>query len=74
MNIKKQIILSAVLFSVSALNAQTLTNKKDGNYKFTVVKNLETTEVQNQAQSGTCWSFSSLSIRNLLVVLFTIIL
>jgi bleomycin hydrolase len=61
MNIKKQIILSAVLFSVSALNAQTLTNKKDGNYKFTVVKNLETTEVQNQAQSSTCWSFSSLS-------------
>jgi bleomycin hydrolase len=61
MNIKKQIILASVLFSVSALSAQTLTNKKDGNYKFTVVKNLESTEVQNQGQSGTCWSFSSLS-------------
>lgn len=43
------------------VTAQTLTNKKDGNYKFTVVKNLEATEVQNQAQSGTCWTFSSLS-------------
>jgi bleomycin hydrolase len=61
MNIKKQIILSAVFFSAAVLSAQTLTNKKDGNYKFTVVKNLESTEVQNQGQSGTCWSFSSLS-------------
>lgn len=61
MNFKKQIIISSVLLSVSALSAQTLTNKKDGNYKFTVVKNIETTEVQNQAHSSTCWSFSSLS-------------
>ncbi len=50
----------AVALSSSAI-AQTISNKKDGNYKFTVVKNLDATEVQNQAQSGTCWSFSSLS-------------
>nr|MBA3971011.1 aminopeptidase [Bacteroidota bacterium] len=43
------------------LTAQTLSNKKDGNYKFTVVKNLDATAVQDQGQSGTCWSFSSLS-------------
>jgi bleomycin hydrolase len=61
MNFKKQIILGAVLMAADLLCGQTLTNKKDGNYKFTVVKNLEATEVQNQAQSGTCWSFSSLS-------------
>lgn len=61
MNIKKQIILALVLIAADLVVAQTLTNKKDGNYKFTVVKNLEATEVQNQAQSGTCWSFSSLS-------------
>ncbi|MGZ4056678.1 MAG: aminopeptidase C [Bacteroidia bacterium] len=61
MNIKKQLLLSALVLSAIATTAQTLTNKKDGNYKFTVVKNLEATEVQNQAQSGTCWSFSSLS-------------
>ncbi len=58
---KKQILLAAVAFSAISVSAQTLTNKKDGNYKFTVVKNLEATEVQNQAQSGTCWSFSSMS-------------
>lgn len=61
MNMKKQILLSAIVICTTAITAQTLTNKKDGNYKFTVVKNLEATEVQNQAQSGTCWSFSSLS-------------
>jgi bleomycin hydrolase len=58
----KQILLSAAVLSATAISAQTvLSNKKDGNYKFTVVKNLEATEVANQAQSGTCWSFSSLS-------------
>jgi bleomycin hydrolase len=61
MTITKSTLLAAAVLSFSALSAQTLTNKKDGNYKFTVVKNLESTEVQNQAQSGTCWSFSSLS-------------
>ncbi|HEY0030492.1 MAG TPA: C1 family peptidase [Bacteroidia bacterium] len=61
MNIKNSILLSALALSATAINAQTITNKKGGNYKFTVVKNLESTEVQNQAQSSTCWSFSSLS-------------
>ncbi|MDQ3048374.1 MAG: C1 family peptidase [Bacteroidota bacterium] len=61
MTFKQSILLSTSLLIGGLLNAQTISNKKDGNYKFTVVKNLETTEVQNQNQSGTCWTFSSLS-------------
>lgn len=59
--IKKSIMLSAAVVITSALSAQTLSNKKDGNYKFTIVKNLEANVVQDQGQSGTCWTFSSLS-------------
>jgi bleomycin hydrolase len=52
--------LSIVLLLTA--NAQdTLRNKKDGGYIFTVVKDLEATEVQNQNRTGTCWSFSALS-------------
>lgn len=50
------------LLAISAqLFAQPLTNKKDSEYKFTVVKSIEATAVQNQNQTSTCWSFSSLS-------------
>ena len=38
-----------------------LTNMKGSDYKFTVVKTLDATAVQNQNQTGTCWSFSSMS-------------
>jgi bleomycin hydrolase len=38
-----------------------LTNMKGSDYKFTVVKTLDANAVQNQGQTGTCWSFSSLS-------------
>lgn len=58
-------IISIAFLSVIILltaNAQdTLRNKKDGGYIFTVVKDLEATEVQNQNRTGTCWSFSALS-------------
>ncbi len=43
------------------LNAQEKTNKKGSEYRFTMVKNLEAGPVQNQNQTSTCWSFSSLS-------------
>lgn len=46
---------------VLSVQAQQLTNKKGSEYQFTVVKNLDATAVQNQNQTGTCWSFSSLS-------------
>ncbi len=42
-------------------SAQEKTNKKDSEYKFTVVKSLDATAIQNQNQTSTCWSFSSLS-------------
>ncbi|MCE3228969.1 MAG: peptidase bleomycin hydrolase [Bacteroidetes bacterium] len=42
-------------------SAQEKTNKKGSDYKFTTVKNLDATNVQNQNMTGTCWSFSSLS-------------
>lgn len=54
-------MLIAALAIASSTFAQEIKNKKDGNYKFTVIKNLEAIEVQNQAKSSTCWSFSSLS-------------
>lgn len=38
-----------------------LTNMKGSDYKFTIVKSLDANAVQNQGQTGTCWSFSSLS-------------
>jgi bleomycin hydrolase len=36
-------------------------NKKDGGYEFTVIKDLEATEVKDQMRTGTCWSFSGMS-------------
>lgn len=70
--IRKQ-ILAVTLVLVSTFNfAQDLgkvpqlagpemTNKKGSEYKFTVVKNLDATAVQNQNMTGTCWSYSALS-------------
>jgi bleomycin hydrolase len=44
-----------------SFNAQEKTNRKDSEYRFTVIKNLDATPVQNQNMTSTCWSFSSLS-------------
>ncbi|UPK70373.1 aminopeptidase C [Chitinophaga filiformis] len=49
----------AAFFSTAAI-AQT-TNKEGSNYKFTVIKNLDAGDVENQGNTGTCWSFSGLS-------------
>lgn len=38
-----------------------LTNKKGSQYNFSVVKEVGHTSVKDQAKSGTCWSFSTLS-------------
>ncbi len=52
----------AVLLVYSAVAiGQEKTNKKNSEYRFTTVKSVEATPVQNQNQTSTCWSFSSLS-------------
>lgn len=56
---KKWALCLAVLCSTAAI-AQT-TNKEGSNYKFTVIKNLDAGDVENQGNTGTCWSFSGLS-------------
>lgn len=58
---KKTTLSIALLFAVSGYFAQEKTNKKNSEYKFTVVKNIESTPVQSQGRTGTCWTFSSLS-------------
>lgn len=58
---KKVIVLGLALSLAISMTAQEKVNKKNSEYKFTVVKNLDATSVQNQNQTGTCWSFSSLS-------------
>jgi bleomycin hydrolase len=57
----KKISITALLLASLVIPAQEKTNKKGSEYKFTPVKNLDATEVQNQNMTGTCWSFSSLS-------------
>ncbi|MCB0410175.1 MAG: aminopeptidase, partial [Flavobacteriales bacterium] len=60
---KKLTILLSLAVSINGLFAQndTIKNKKDGHYYFTVVKDIEALDVQSQGRTGTCWSFSSLS-------------
>lgn len=56
------LIITAVLFLGFTANAQdTIRNKKGGGYLFTKVTNLDATPVQDQNNTGTCWSFSALS-------------
>ncbi len=55
------LVCSLFLFQYQLLAQDTLRNKKDGNYLFTVLNDIESSEVQNQNRTGTCWSFSALS-------------
>ncbi|WP_346317089.1 C1 family peptidase [Chitinophaga sp. YIM B06452] len=59
---KKLLLSAAVLWGMTAA-AQTIpqTNKEGSQYQFTVLRNLDAYAVQNQGQTGTCWSFSGLS-------------
>lgn len=59
----KRSLLSLLLIAavaISGLMAQTTrTNKKNGGYQFTIVKEIGATSVKDQNRSGTCWCFSS---------------
>ena len=59
---KKLLIISIISISVNSFSQSKFeTNKKDSEYKFKVLKDLEATDVQDQGRTSTCWSFSSLS-------------
>lgn len=47
--------------TAQAQETKKITNKEGSQYEFTVVKDMEATEVQSQGRTGTCWSFSALS-------------
>jgi bleomycin hydrolase len=57
----RSIILIVLANFAACLIAQEKTNRKDSEYRFTTIKNLDATPVQNQNMTSTCWSFSSLS-------------
>jgi bleomycin hydrolase len=54
-------VVLLLLTTLSMFAQDTFTNKKGSQYKFTLVKDLEATPVENQSRTGTCWSFSALS-------------
>ena len=59
---KKLLIISIISISFNSFSQSKFeTNKKDSEYKFKVLKDLEATDVQDQGRTSTCWSFSSLS-------------
>lgn len=60
MNSRKISILFFVLFLIPAFIFSQGKKKKDI-YEFTMVKELKTTPVKNQANTGTCWSFATTS-------------
>ena len=59
---KKLLIISIISISFNSFSQSKFeTNKKDSEYKFKVLKDLDATDVQDQGRTSTCWSFSSLS-------------
>jgi len=58
---RKILSLLIVLAVANSVWAQEIKNKKEGKFSFTPIKTMDATDVQDQNQTGTCWTFSSLS-------------
>lgn len=58
---KKAFLLAIFWVITTNISAQSRQNKKDGPYTFTIEKEVRYTPVKDQGNTGTCWSFSTLS-------------
>lgn len=58
----KLFIYALCVYSLISYSQTSFKTNKDGSkYEFTVTQSINSTEVQNQGKTGTCWTFSSLS-------------
>lgn len=58
---KYGVLLIGAALSISSFAQETITNKEGSEYKFTVLKDNDASDVVSQGRTGTCWSFSTLS-------------
>ncbi|MCB9187374.1 MAG: aminopeptidase [Flavobacteriales bacterium] len=60
---KLNTIVAFLIFGMTThiLAQDTLTNKKGSKYVFDLIKRYDATPIENQNNTGTCWSFSTLS-------------
>ena len=54
-------IITALFIGASFLSFAQVSNVEDSKYEFTKIYRLDNTPVESQGNTGTCWSFSSLS-------------
>jgi aminopeptidase C len=54
-------IVILLVTTISMLAQDTFTNKEGSQYQFKTIMKWNATPVEDQSQTGTCWSFSSMS-------------